>query len=355
MRPERALAATFTRPIAVTGAVVLARPGVARTAAELDRRTVRLAVNRGGHLERVARALFPHASLLPAENFTLPALVQDGAADALLTDDVEADVFAPALGAVDRLGPFTRDHKAFLARESTLAAALDEWLRAREADGSLSELRARWLGADRALRRSAFDADVDAVLALVDLRLAFMPAVALAKAAAGRPIEDRVQEARVLTAACEHAVAAGLAPAPVVAFFSGQLDAARELQYRVLALPKDRRPTPEPLDLEREARPALATISSTIVARLAQLATAPAELAGLDVNGVAEAIDPSLAPEAMRFMIVRLLQTVRAGASGTDVCKRIGSRLESGPQRDGGADSDQKSRANSGTSAVSLR
>jgi cyclohexadienyl dehydratase len=355
MRPERTVAGTFTRPLVTTGAVVLARPGVGRRREDIDRRTVRLAVNRGGHLERVARSLFPRASLLAAQNFTLPALVVDGLADGLVTDDVEADVFAPQLGAVLRLGPFTRDHKAFLARDAALVAALDAWLRAREADGTLAEMRARWLGPQRADRRSAFDADVDALVALVDLRLAFMPAVAEAKARSGRAIEDAEQEERVLGRVRAYAGERGLEPGPVIELFRAQLAEAREVQYRHLALPIDRRPPVDALDLEREARPALGRISDAIVGRLADLAGDPGRLAQLDPRRVAAALDPSLAAEPARLTLGRLLREVRRAPSRTDVCKRATSRLESGPQRDGVVDQDRKSRANPITSAVPLR
>src|SRR5207247_10446265 len=116
-----------------------------------------------------------------------------GAADAILTDEAEADALAVP-GAV-RLGPFTRDRKGYLGRDPALVAELDAWLRAREADGTLAALRARWLGAERARARSAFASDLDAPLALVDLRLAFMPAVAPAQPKTRRPGADPAQAA----------------------------------------------------------------------------------------------------------------------------------------------------------------
>ncbi|HJQ84441.1 MAG TPA: transporter substrate-binding domain-containing protein, partial [Candidatus Binatia bacterium] len=77
MRPERALAARFTRPVVRAGAVVLARPGTP----PLDTPGVRLAVNAGGHLERLARRLFPGALLVPtADNRRLAAQLVGGAA-----------------------------------------------------------------------------------------------------------------------------------------------------------------------------------------------------------------------------------------------------------------------------------
>src|SRR5437879_5820349 len=170
LRPERAVAGVFTRPVAEAGAVVLAHQ-------RLDPRSswLRLGVNAGGHLERLAARLFPHALLVRThDNRALGELLSSGAADAILTDEAEAD--ALALPGAVRLGPFTRDRKAYLGRDPALVAELDAWLRAREADGTLAALRARWLGAPRAAARSAFASDLEALLALVDLRLAFMPA-----------------------------------------------------------------------------------------------------------------------------------------------------------------------------------
>src|SRR5947199_106380 len=105
MRPERALVGSFTRPVLETAAVVLVRGEVAPTTADVDRPTTRLAVNAGGHLEQVARNLFPHALLVPSQNGALPELLRDGHADAVLTDDVEADVLAAVLPDASRLGP----------------------------------------------------------------------------------------------------------------------------------------------------------------------------------------------------------------------------------------------------------
>jgi len=153
MRPERAVIGVFTRPIATAGAVVLARerldPGVSG---------LRLGVNTGGHLERVAARLFPRALLVrTSDNRALGGLLESGAVEAILTDDAEADALAIP-GAV-RLGPFTRDHKAYLGRDPALVAELDAWLRAREIDGTLAELRARWLGPARGAPRSARASD----------------------------------------------------------------------------------------------------------------------------------------------------------------------------------------------------
>src|SRR5207302_7951093 len=120
------------------------------------------------------------------DNRALAELLATGASDYSLTDEAEADALAVP-GAV-RVGPFTRDRKGYLGRDPALVAELDAWLRAREADGTLAALRARWLGPERARARSAFASDLDAPVALVDLRRASMPAVAAAKPQTRLPV-----------------------------------------------------------------------------------------------------------------------------------------------------------------------
>ncbi len=305
MRPERALVGTYTRPVAQTGAVVLTRAGVARVPADLDRMGTRIAVNRGGHLERVARRLFPHADVDAVDdNQTLPRLLGTGAVEAILTDDAEAGRFAADVPAVVRLGPLTHDRKAYLGADKGLVAELDAWLRAREVDGTLATLRGRWLGERYGAARSGLESDVDALLATVELRLALMPAVAAAKEAARLPVEDTAQEARVLAAAREQAAARGLDPAAAEALFTAIIGAARGVQREFLATPPARRPAVERLDLARELRPTIARLSEAIVARAAAVARDPG-LATLDPERLAEELDVAVLPRAARVELAR--------------------------------------------------
>lgn len=300
MRPERAIRGTFTRPVVRAGAVVLAPPGLAT----LDAPEVRLAVNGGGHLERLAHRLFPAATLVTTTDNRLVDL----RADAILTDEIEADRLTRERPALARRGPYTRDAKAYLAADPALARELDGWLRAREGDGTLAALRARWLGGARAARRSAADSDVDALLALIDLRLAFMPAVAAAKRAAGRLIDDPAQEARVLAAVRDWAGPAGLAPEPVEMLFRELIRAARAVQERFV-----RAPWPvDGLDLETEARPALARVSQEIVQRAAAVAK---EDVALDESAIAAQLDPSWSDAPTRTAIARAIVALRPQSS----------------------------------------
>ena len=200
MRADRALVGRYSRPYAKSGAVLLVRRSDAGRFGDLaavDRPGVRVAVNRGGHLERVGRQLLSRATLDAVEdNRSLPSRVRDGRADAALTDSAEAREWLDT--DLKMLGPFTSDRKAFLlpADRGDLAARLDDWMAAREADGWLSAERARWLGEGAAL--DAASATRDSVAALVALRTSLMPSVAAVKRAAGIPIEDPTQEAKVL-------------------------------------------------------------------------------------------------------------------------------------------------------------
>ena len=142
-------------------------------------------------------------------------------------------------------------------------------------------LRARWLGPARADRRLLAATDLDAVLALIDLRLAFMPAIAAAKRATGREVDDPA-EARVLEAGTRGRPGDGRRALPCA-----DLDASRTIQRRFLA-----QPWPvEPLDLDRAARPAVAGIS-VLVQRAADLARDTQGRADLQPGPVANALDP---------------------------------------------------------------
>ncbi|PTL85090.1 transporter substrate-binding domain-containing protein [Vitiosangium sp. GDMCC 1.1324] len=281
LRPERSLAGRYTVPVARNGALLLLRrpawapPPGSSTPEEplallraLDRPEFRVAVNRGGHLERVARAHFKNARILAIpDNAAVREALANGEVDAALTNTVEGPRWAEGLSGIERVGPFTRNVVALYVEPSRaeLAADLDTWLLQQEESGALERLRAQYLG-PAATGPTA--TPVDALLSATAERLALMPMVAAAKQRAGQPIEVPAQEARVLEAARKdvHAAAAALRiPAPpdeaITTFFQAQMDAAKQIQLR----------TPTTLDapvhsLDDELRPALARISSRISA-----------------------------------------------------------------------------------------
>jgi len=278
VRPGRSVIGRFSVPVARSGALVLAGSAVAAGGLDgLDRPEVRIAVNAGGHLERAARRRFPHASLLAlGANEAVPRALASGAADAIVTDTLEAPHWQRALPDAQRLGPFTRDRKAYLwSLPATGAERLDAWLLARESDGMLARLRERWLGVTGPAVATPFTA----LVAAIGERLSLMPWVAEAKRQGGSDVRDREREARVLAAAhadvARHARAAGVLAPPsdaVEAFYRAQIEAAVALQERVLAAPPATRAR---FDLARELRPALLRIGDRVAWALVRLETVP--------------------------------------------------------------------------------
>jgi len=280
IRPERSLAGRYTVPVARNGALLLLRrpawappPGSATPEEPLallralDRPEFRLAVNQGGHLERVARAHFQKARILAISDNAVRETLATGQADAALSNTVEGPRWAEGLSGIELVGPFTRDVVALYVEPSRgeLAADLDTWLLQQEESGALGQLRARYLGPGATGPTAT---PVDALLSATAERLALMPRVAAAKHRAGQPIEVPSQEARVLEAARKevHAAAAalGVAAPPdeaITAFFQAQMDAAKSIQLRTPANAE------APVhSLDGELRPALARISARLSA-----------------------------------------------------------------------------------------
>jgi cyclohexadienyl dehydratase len=300
VRPERSISGRFTVPVLRNGAVLLLRrPGWAPPPATgsqasqesalaelraIDRPELRVAVNRGGHLERVARSLFLQAQVqaIP-DNAAVREALATGQVDAALTNNSEAPRWAQGLTGLERLGPLTRDVVAIYVRADNpqLAAQLDAWLIAQEQSGELGALRARYLGPG-AEEPTALP--VQALLAATAERLALMPLVAAAKQREGKPIEDTAQESRVLAAfraAVRSAAAArDTAPPPdeaLDAFSQAQMDAAKGVQQRAPASASA--PT---FSVETQLRPAVARITAKMASLVTRLP------AGLDEATVLE-------------------------------------------------------------------
>ena len=288
VRPERSVGGRFGVPVAESGAVALAWPDAAEDLDGLDRPEIRIAVNHGGHLERVARSRFPAARIVAlADNDAVPRALLAREVDALVSDTLEAPHWQRALPGTVRLGPFTRDRKAYLWAPAAAARAwapepgaraerMDAWLLAREADGSLARWRERWLGASGPPTATP----LAALLAAVGERLSLMPLVAEAKRASGAPLRDRDQEARVLAATwadvARGAAEAGVPPpgrAAVEAFQRAQIEAAVALQRDGLARPA--RDAAAGFDLEGELRPALLRIGERTAFVLVRLREVP--------------------------------------------------------------------------------
>ncbi len=338
VRPERSLAGVFSVPVATGGAVALVADGSEiRDAAQLDRPGVSVAVNAGGHLERVVRAHFPNARVLaiPDNARVLSALIERRA-DAAVTDTFEAPHWLARATGLRAVGPFTRDRKALLVRtdRTDLAVDLDTWLLAAEADGRLDDLRARSFGAHPAAERTA--TALAALLAGIDERLALMPDVAEAKRASGSAVEVPEREAKVVEAAVEE-VRRSLAQmtgqtgveldsareAAVRGLFRAQIEAAKQIQLATLAKPPAPRAAPLP-DLDEDLRPALNRIGN----RIARLVVALP--AGLDSEEILNATRRELAardlPDARLAAIAEAIVATSRSAPRAEVARPFSNR-----------------------------
>jgi cyclohexadienyl dehydratase len=314
VRPERSLAGRFSVPTASAGAVALVRGPV-----DLERTGVRIAVNRGGHLERVTRRLFPRAQIFPTTpNRAVREALLVGRVDAAITDTTEAPHWLAGTDGLSTLGPFTRDWKAWWlpGAADDLTRQVDAWLLAREADGSLAALRARHFSAP--VEPTA--TPLEALGAAIEERLALMPLVAEAKRRSGTPVHAPDQETRVLEAAVTSARAAArnaAVPIPDAeatrALFVEMIAAARAIQEHTLAMP----PTlEEPPDLTDALRPALARISERISRLLVRL---PHDLTTGEVDDAfARLTQPGVDAERRQRIASALLALVRAPRQPAD-------------------------------------
>lgn len=265
-RPSRSVVGTMSLAVASGGPCVLGDPDGPR-----------IGVNRGGVLERWARARFAKAEIRAVDgNAGLPEILASSAVDAIVTDSFELPHFRLP-GSSVRCEP-ARDRKVYWvapASAATLGPEIDAFLR--EHEPRIDALRARYLGG-RAPRTEA-----DHLVDLVARRLELMPAVAAWKRRNDRPIEDPAREQRVLAAIDERAREVGLEPKGVRRLFALQIELAKAVQRRSAD-------TDPELDLERELRPALVRLGERIVASLARaapLADADLDTRRLDVLGVA--------------------------------------------------------------------
>jgi cyclohexadienyl dehydratase len=276
VRPERSVAGRFTVPVARGGAVLLLRrpawaprPGgdtALGAIRVLDRPELRVGVNRGGHLERVARSLFSNARVHAIdENDSVRNAFAREEVDAVMTNTFEAPRWKQGLDGIETIGPLTHDVVALYVRadEAELGFMLDTWLLAQEDNGALERLRARHLGPGGG---GPIALPLDALLHAIAERLSLMPLVAAAKQRVGKAVEDPTQEARVIEAARAVVVRAGAArgtpPLPIEridAFFHAQMEAAKALQQRSHADAS----TPA-FSLEQDLRPAIARITERI-------------------------------------------------------------------------------------------
>lgn len=245
-RPERAVVGRMSLAVASGGPCVLG-----------DRDPGRVAVNRGGVLERWARQRFSAAKIdAVSDNRTLPERLARGEVDAIVTDSFEvAHIRRP--GFSEWCEP-PRDRKVYWispAVAGELAAPIDRFLRDHEAE--IGALRGRYF------EEPAPREEVDHLIDLIARRLAFMPAVAAWKQRNGRPIVDSAREQLVLARAAEQAREAGVEPAAAQRLFELLIELAVRVQERA----HGEGPT---MELDSELRPAILQLGDRIVASLAR-------------------------------------------------------------------------------------
>ncbi len=253
-QPARAVLGYMTRAVARGGPCVLG-----------DATAARVAVNQGGVLEPWARSRFADRELVTvSDNTSLPALLADGRAGAIVTDSFELRVFMRP-GWVSHCEPplWRKVYWVGPRHGAELGARIDGWLRRNAA--RLQSAHERWLGAPQRL---------DAATHLTDLlarRFAFMPLVAGAKAAQGLPIEDLAREREVLDGMAQSARELRLPERAVMELFALQIELSKDVQRR--------QSEATPLELA-EMRPALTETGQRILKALAD-ARAERQLAAL--------------------------------------------------------------------------
>ena len=249
VRGDRLVLAPMTRATAESAAIVVVRDPA--DIARIEESGARIAVNRGGHLERVARAALPGAELVLVEdNRSLPRWLRDQRIDAVVTDTRELASFAPSPVVASVL---RRDRKAFwvAAHQPGLARRLDRWLAGLEESGELARVRERHFGeaeSDPLSPRDAHIAD------LVARRLQVMPLVAEVKSARGLPIDAPGREAAIEARAVAAARAEGIDPASYLDFVRAQFEVAKAVQRAYLA---EAPGTLEIVELDTQVRPAI--------------------------------------------------------------------------------------------------
>ncbi|HEY8516745.1 MAG TPA: transporter substrate-binding domain-containing protein [Candidatus Binatia bacterium] len=242
VRGDRLARAPMTAAVARASAVLVVpadAPEADARVARGDGAGLRVAVNRGAHLERVARATLPGATLvLLDDNRSLAPVLASGEVDAVVTDTLELQSFAAPGAPQPRVARvLTYDRKAYwVAPHATeLADDLDQWLAAREADGTLASLRARYGVESADAPASALDPATARVVDLVARRLLLMPEVAAAKRVASLPIDVPSREQQVYARARDEAARVGLAAEPYVALVREEVEVAKVVQRATLA------------------------------------------------------------------------------------------------------------------------
>jgi len=309
VRADRSVEGRFSVPLTTSGAVVLVEASSnLRSPLDLQRPGLSLAVNAGGHLERVARALLVEARIQPIDQNeqVLERLGRDGI-EAVMTDTLEAPIWQSQRPGLRTIGPLTNDRKAvwFPAVGAAGAQRFDRWLLRAEATGFLSDLRAR-----HGLPETQTAFPPRALLASLDERLSLMIGVARAKRTLGVDVEDLARETRVLesaSSAIQRAAERSGTPAPndesIRQLYRAQIEAAKWIQHDWLDSQNPTLPVIDSAaraqarsDLDERLRPALIFLGQRIATLI--VATANERLTSPSYEDVAQALSRHALPEA---------------------------------------------------------
>lgn len=295
VRGDRLARAPMTSSVARAEAIVLVRAG--RDGGDLDREGKVVAVNRGGHLEKLARARFRNATVRAVDdNRSLPELLAGNRVHAVVTDSLEARTFTEVATEVDEV--LARDRKAYWVspERPELALDLNQWIGARGADRWLEVERNVWLDDPQ---RSALPIDEATLVDHLAQRLLLMPLVAEVKRARQLPVEVPDREAEIAESARRAARSAGLNPEAYLTLVRAEIEAAKAVQRAVLAeTPPAAVPVADLPDLAGDIRPAIDRIDVAI--RTALVWAAPVEssvdeiVAALEVDAPVPGLDEEL-------------------------------------------------------------
>lgn len=269
VRGDRLARAPMTTAVARADAIVVTRKG--RRTTDLDRSDVVVAVNRGGHLEKVTRARFRNATIQTVDdNQSLPRLLAENRVHAVVTDTLEAKSFQVDTEVREVLA---RDRKAYWVspQRPELALDLNQWIGSRAADRWLETERSVWMDDPQ---RSSLPVDEATLVDHLAQRLMLMPLVAEVKRVQNLPVEVPGREEAIEESARSAAKQAGLDPSSYLALVRSEIEAAKKVQHAVLAEPSAADPQRLP-DLKADIRPAIDRIDVAI--RTTLLWAAPVE------------------------------------------------------------------------------
>ena len=261
VRGDRLARAPMTSAVARADAIVLTRRNAPR--GSLDRAGVVIAVNRGGHLERLARASFREATIQPVEdNRSLPDLLSGRRVHAVVTDSLEARSFEFPTRVRQTLA---HDRKAYWVapQREELVLDLNQWIGTKAATRWLETKRTVWM--DDPQRSALRAADATLVDHLAQ-RLLVMPLVAEVKRERQLPVDAPGREAAIEERARAAAEKIGLNEEAYLRLVRAEFEAAKAVQSAVLESPATvAGPLP---DLGDDLRPAIDRIDRAIRATL---------------------------------------------------------------------------------------